>query len=257
MTKYRGVNKVSIDTFTGTTLSSTTWTNRTGADVYVGATTVGGVSLATGMLHIEDQAGYPGIISKTKYDVTNKILAVKWRTKSGAATGSTTEVDLELDDGGNDVGVGMAMYVSATPSSASQFYESGGLATISDPSGSSSGMGSALADNTWVGLGMVGPEKILRCFTSTDDGATWTYFRGVPIGGTFDPTSVAWTIECGHSNTPDLKGYFLNVDEAALFSLRTAKVRVGGAWVDAYPKVRVGGAWVSALPRRRVGGSWV
>src|ERR1700761_3218502 len=125
MTKYRGVNKVSLDTFnTGTTPSTTTWTNLTGADV----------SITSGQLDILDRlqtsgGADPGIASKaTTYDVsTTKIMAWKWRTPSGGHT-SSTELDFFVEDSAGRY-AGLAIWTtssSAAMGSKATLYGGGG-----------------------------------------------------------------------------------------------------------------------------------
>jgi hypothetical protein len=236
MTKYRGVNKVSIDTFNSGAFDTTKWTSITGAD-----RKTNGSGLDAGLQ------------SKQTYDLTNKIVAMKWRTPSGT-TGVSTECDFAFFDSANHF-MGFALFVSAAAQalgSQAQLFAGGGP-TVSV--GSFSGFNSQLVDGVWVGVGFLMGNK-LRVFTSTDDGATWSLVQGAAFTGSITMTALTVYLETYHTNN-DVAQYHTRTDEIAIFSLRTAKVRVSGAWADANAMVRVGGAWQLALPKRRVGGAWV
>lgn len=243
MSQYKGI-KTSIDTFTGSTLNSSLWTSNTGADL-----TVSG-----GSLNCEDQIAFPGVTPKTFYNLRNNILAFRWLTPTGTTT-PTTEFDFDVEDASGANSIGVAMYVGNAATDANQFYANGTV-SVSDSGGSNATLGTTTPNGTWIGIGMIGADKVVHVFTSPD-GVTWTLHRKITYTGTIDTTALGLYLGTGHTDSGATKSWFSHIDEVALFALHNAKVRVGGAWVDATTKVRVGGAWVLANPKRYVGGSWV
>jgi hypothetical protein len=238
--------KTSIDTFNENALNPGIWN-------YPQGTTF--ITVSSGALHISPDSSYPYAQSKAKYDLTTTIMAVKWNAGTGTSTASTTFI-ISADDA---AATPNQVLITWVPSGNGWQIQAAGAATVSGTVNGTGTLGTPLANGTWVGMGNLGSDNVIRFYTSTD-GVTWTQFGSATVGGTFAKTGVKFRIQVGHYTSSESPTWVSNIDEAAVFAaapLPRVKVRVGGAWVYAVPKVRVGGAWVIARPRTRVSGAWV
>lgn len=233
-----------LDAFNDGALSTTIW-NVTGSSFITETGT---------QLHITGDVSYPFIQSKTHYDLTTCILAVKWDAGTGTATASSQFI-ISVDDSSSTPN---QVILTSAVSGNAWGLQAGGSATVSGTT-SGTGLGTSLADGTWIGLGMMGSDSILRAYKSTD-GVTWTQFASCTVGGTFTKTACKLRIQAGHFTGSESPTWKTNIDQASVWAATIqprAKVRVGGAWLEAVPKVRVGGAWVVSHPRSRVSAGWL
>jgi hypothetical protein len=208
-------------------------------------------------LHIPANTAYPSLDSHASYDITTAILAAKL-TRSGTATASC-EFLFGVYDGDPGHNVVQLLF---TPSTTDSEIDVQGAATISSTVMTGNGFNTSWTAGQWMGVGNMGSDKVIHFYKSSD-GQTWTEIAHGTVGGTFNKTTCGLAITNGYYTVGESPTFAVALDDASYWSQTPpssgggAKVRVGGAWVNATPKVRVGGAWVAATPKARIGGSWV
>lgn len=232
--------KYLVDNFNGSSIDTTVWTINGSSHM----------AESGGFWKITTDTSYPFIDTKKTHDLSQNIWAVKWNAGSGTATSSVRFIVSAHDSANNEI------RISAHPIDNTWDLSSGGSATVSGTL-TGTGLGTALANGTWWGLGMLGSDNIIRVYTSTD-GKTFTQFGSATVGGTFAKTAVTCRLQCGYFTGTESPTWASNIDEAAVFQTpsQKAKTHFGGAWVESSVKVRIGGAWVRATPKLRNGHTW-
>ena len=208
-----------IDNFDDNTINLTKWTLIDGA----------GITESGGKLNVPAQSVYPQALSQALYNLENGILAAKL-TRSGTATAET-----EFYFGAHDSTGTNMVGILATPSTNFwEFVTYGAAATSSEVLTDTVGVGSSWVNNTWIGVGNLGSDNILYAYKSSD-GVTWTEMGHCTVGGTFGKSSTGLDITVGvYSGSSTFVAQF---DDASFWSEATtpsAKVRVGGSWVNAH-----------------------
>lgn len=234
--------KYLVDGFDGTSVDSTVWFVTGGAYI---------TENGDGYLHITGDSSYPFVDTNHYHDLTTNMFAVKWFAGTGTPTSSSRFIIQATDSANNQ------LRLSPHPIDNTWDLAASGSATVSGTL-SGTGLGTDLADGTWFGIGMLGSDNILRCYKSTDDGATWTQFASCTVGGTFTKTAVKLRIQAGHFTGTESPTWACKIGQCAIYQTpsQKAKARFGGAFVEASVKVRVGGAWVRATPKLRAGHTW-
>jgi hypothetical protein len=169
------------------------------------------VKVASNSLQIKATTAYPALTGVTSYDISNQIVACKWNAGSGTATASTTFTLGVKDAAGNSVNI------TSTPISNYGQIQAGGSATCSD-SGSSGGLGTDLANGSWIGIGMMGNDKVIHIFTSVD-GIIWNEIRSAAIGGTFTKTAVKIYLSSGYYTTSESPTWISDITEVGIWDL--------------------------------------
>lgn len=246
-------NKTVFDDFSGSFNSDGRW-------ITVPADT-GNISVSGGTLLMTAIPAYTKIQTPANFDVTQSFWAVQVVGSSGTVT-SSCQFQMQLTDttgSGSNNGV----MINYNPSTLGwNFSGQGGVSVFNPVYSANDNTGHAWPANTWIGIGNIDESGLVHVYKSTDTGTTWSEIGSCQYSGTFNKTAVSFSMQAGYYDTTQSPTYKAAIGPVAKITLNPlavggAKVRVGGAWVDATVKVRVGGAWVAAVPKRRVGGAWV
>jgi hypothetical protein len=169
-----------FDNFSDNTIDTTKWT------IVISS----GLSEVSQKLRFEANTSYPTIRSQHIFNATQGIIAAKM-----VATGSGgTETEFEygiVDSSGN----GVALFGTPIDTTINIGVKGAATAT-SKVYTDTAGIGGGWTANSWIGVGNIGSDNIVRFYKSTD-AITWTEMARATLGGTFNKTAVGFFISIG------------------------------------------------------------